>query len=591
MNMLRIRLAVVAIARVGLLVPSMVFAQDLDRLLPDPVVSQVEVPPEKSAATVAGTAGPTLGAWPNEEQLVPELIQLVFSRTPDLIPPTKPVKSGEYQLDVSQIPTLSQESFSVLASYFVGQPVSRESIGRLTNAVRIYLQTANKPFSVVYTPEQDITLGRIQIVVLESEFDGEITIEGNHHFSKEQYFAQIRPQRGGGIDRAQIDEDLAWINRNPFRAATIEAAPGLEPGTTKMKLRVREQFPVRVFVGANNTGTETTQIERLNLGLNWGNVFGKGHQLTAQWTSSWDFQALRSVSGSYAVDLPWRHSLSFSGAYSRTDGIVAQPFALNGESWQIGANYDIPLKSARDGYTHSLRLGVDFKSSDNNFTFSDVPISDNLTHVAQARATYSGSILTAAGSTTFGATLTAAPGGLTRRNKDQFFDVSRFGSKASYVYFKAHASHRVGLDGIKPGLAWTVRTQFQYAPENLIGSEQFGGGGSTTVRGYEEGEIYKDNGVLLSHELRLPPFAPKLGRGPLTDQLQLYLFHDYASLWSARKLAGEGNVDLHSAGVGVDYYMGRHASLRAAYGWQFTDSGSSDSGDNSRLHLSANLSF
>ena len=288
----------------------------------------------------------------------------------------------------------------------------------------------------------------------------------------------------------------------------------------------------------------------------------------------------------YVVDLPWRHTLSFSGAYSRTNGLVAAPFALTGTSWQVAANYDLPLADLRPGFTHALQLGLDFKASDNNFTFASIPITDNLTHVAQARLTYSGRLQSALGVTSFRASLTSSPGGLTDRNETEFFNVSRSGARADYVYLRLGGSHAVPLDPIKAGLSWTVRGQAQLANHNLIGSEQFGGGGAYSVRGYEEGEIYKDNGVLFSHELRLPPFALRPGH-----TLQLYGFQDYARLWSTDPLPGERAADLHSVGAGVDYSFGQRVSLRAAHGWQLSKSGSSETGKSSRLHLSANLSF
>src|SRR5690606_27802416 len=164
------------------------------------------------------------------------------------------------------------------------------------------------------------------------------------------------------------------INANPFRRATVEVAPGAEPGTTDVIVRVRETRPLRVFTRADNSGTATTKEERFAAGFDWGNVWGLGHVLSAQWNSSWDFDTLRSVSGSYVVDLPRRHSLSLTGAYSRTNGLVAPPFALKGMSWQVAANYDIPLR-ARGAFTHALQLGRDFKASDNNFTFATIPLS------------------------------------------------------------------------------------------------------------------------------------------------------------------------------------------------------------------------
>ncbi len=147
----------------------------------------------------------------------------------------------------------------------------------------------------------------------------------------------------------------------------------------------------------------------------------------------------------------------------------------------------------------------------------------------------------------------------------------------------------MSLDSIKEGLSWSLRGDLQLSSFNLIGSEQFGGGGAYSVRGYEQGEVFKDNGGLLSQELRFPMWS---FRGE--HRIQPYFFQDYAYLWSSDELPNEDGVELHSAGLGFDYSYGRNVSVRAAYGWQFIDSGSSESGesgDNARLHLSANLSF
>lgn len=558
-----------------LCLPMVVSAQDLDRLEPAPVPPQVEpLSPPQPFAIEPG------------EVLVDELKGLVFGPSKAAVAEVDPIAGVAFPesawLDTPEL----REGLTL----FLGRPVDGEMLQSIPMAVRLYLAELGFPFSVVYLPEQDITAGIIRVVVLRSKVASEVVIEGATYFSPQLYRDALHLDPGSPLNQQDFHDDVAWLNRNPFRSVAIEARAGKEPGTTEIVLKVREVRPLRIFVGADNTGTETTQLERVNAGVNWGNAFGLGHQASLQATSSWDFNTLRSVSGSYALDLPWRHELSFNGAYSRTNGLVAPPFKLKGTSWQVAANYDVPLASPRTGFTQSLRFGVDFKSSDNNFTFATTPITDNLTHVAQARATWSGNLKSKAGVSSFGTTLTAAPGGLTNRNKDQYFNLSRAGAKANYVYLRANASHTIQLFKIKPGMSWSIRGQFQFSPSNLIGSEQFGGGGSTTVRGYEEGEVYKDNGFLLSQELRLPPWRFSMSKTS-GGQLQTYVFQDFANLWSTDKLPGETSVDLHSAGVGADLSLSQHATLRAAYGWQFTDSGSSNSGDHSRLHLSANLSF
>ncbi len=350
---------------------------------------------------------------------------------------------------------------------------------------------------------------------------------------------------------------------------------------------------MRVFAGANNTGTQSTTEERMLVGFNWGNVFGLGHQLTLQAVTDQEVHHSKALSGSYSFDLPWRHSVSLSGSYSKTDGIVATPFSLEGESWQLGANYTLPLPELKDGkYNQQIVFGADLKSSDNNFDFADIPISDNLTRVIQARAEYTGTLLSDYGLTSGSIKLTAAPGDLSDHNDDQFFSLSRSKASAKYLYGTINLSHSIPLSGLFEGWSWKGRTRLQLSSHNLIGSEQFGAGGSGTVRGYEEGEVFGDEGLLLSQELTAPafPIFKSMG-GKLPDAMTVFLFEDFARTNSVHKLPGERNFNLHSLGLGFRYQLSTYVTAQASYGVQLKDSRSSDTGDNNRLHFSMQISM
>lgn len=578
------------LAGFSLLVPFTLWGQPLDRLEPAPVPSQVEAPPVE-----AGSQGPQanplaeLISAADDEVLVEEFKGLAFFPAEEAAVAAT-VAPG---LDFGELGLLETTVFRGVMAALMEEPVTRTLLMEVTTATKLYLAQQGYPFSIVYLPEQDITDGLVRVVVVRSRLESEIKIDGARYFSERQYRAAMRLKSDAPLAEQTIQADVDWINRNPFRAATIEARAGTEPGTTQLVLRVRETRPLRVFVSADNTGIESTKEERVSTGVNWGNAFGLGHQLSAQWNSSWDFDTLRSVSGAYVADLPWRHTLRTTGAFSQTKGLVAPPFVLRGESWQVGLNYDVPLAAPASvpDFSHTLTFGVDFKASDNNFTFAAIPITDNLTHVAQARVTYGGGWARDTSNTSFGLTLTGAPGGLTDRNADRFFTISRGGAKASYVYGRANANHSIRLDNVKRGLRWALRFQGQYSSETLLGSEQMSGGGTYAVRGYEEDEAYGDNGVLLAQELRLPPWTKALGGARGVLSVQAFVFQDYAHLWNVNPLPGESGIDLHSVGAGFDAGLGRRASLRAAYGWQLRDTGNNNDGDSGRLHLSANVSF
>jgi hemolysin activation/secretion protein len=140
---------------------------------------------------------------------------------------------------------------------------------------------------------------------------------------------------------------------------------------------------------------------------------------------------------------------------------------------------------------------------------------------------------------------------------------------------------------------WTVRGEVQLSNRNLLSSEAFSAGGSQTVRGYEENEVIGDNGILLSQEFLLPVLTPTADFFDETyrDSLQLFVFQDYARTWNVDTLPDEKPYNIMSYGAGVRYQFSQYATLNLAYGWQLRDSGSSDTGDNSRAHISFQFSY
>ena len=334
-------------------------------------------------------------------------------------------------------------------------------------------------------------------------------------------------------------------------------------------------------------------------GFNWGNAFGLGHLMTMQVTTDLEIKYSKAISGSYTMDLPRNHSLSFSGAYSEIVGVPNGGFNQEGTSWQTGLNYSIPLPE-KGAYTHSLELGLDYKSSDNNLELSlppfIIPISDNLTHVAQGRIQYRGTLKDRWGATTWAAKATYSPGGLNTHNDDEAFQGTRAFASAEYAYFNLDGSRSVALGTLwdaMTGWNWSVRASYQYSNRNLLGSEQFSAGGSGSVRGYSEGEVVGDNGFLISQELSPPAISTKVSLPGVqkTGMLQGFVFQDYAKLWNTDQLIGENAFFLHSVGVGFRYQVEQNFTLNVSHGWQLRDSGSSSTGDNRRAHVSLQFSY
>jgi len=515
---------------------------------------------------------------PGEEKILSSLEAIVLLPAP---PAEGERAAATRGLDATRVPFLQTPDFARAVSFFLGRPASIGSLDRLQQVIRIHLQLAGRPLARVFLPPQDITDGTVRIVVQFAALDGDVRVDGNKWFARERYTGVLRARPGEALDAVALNADLAWLNRNPFRRVTPVIEAGGQPGTTRVTLRADERFPFSFSTGYANTGTKATDVDRLSASVQWGNAFGRGDLLNYGFSADPAAAHLRSHSLGYTAFLPWRHVLTLQAAYSTIDSALPAPFAQTGKSWQVGARYEIPLAAPRAGWTQSLNLTADFKSSDNTLEFATIPITGNTTHVAQFGGSYGLTFPALGGQNDARLELQLSPGGLTRYNDTAAFDGSRPGAKAAYGYAKLGLRHQHGLKG---GWGLILSADAQFSTGALLGSEQLNGGGVSAVRGYRENSAFGDWGVLGTAELHAPGFAVFKGR----DRADVFAFVDAASL---RLHVDDDGTDLASAGVGVNYQFGAHFSLRASYGWQLQPIDSSRGVYSGHGHLSANVSW
>lgn len=567
-----------AAASVTLVIASLAFAQDFERVAPKPV--------EPTGEGDVVEAGPP--AAEGDQRVVLERLRgVVFLASPEQVRP-EGVEAFE-GVRTQGLPLLEGQAFETLIEPYLGKPASLKSLNQLARDVVLYCREHDQPVVDVFVPEQDVTSGVVQVVVLEGRL-GQVRVVGNEHFADDLFLSQVRAEPGGSLSASRLQADVDWLNLNPFRRVDVVFVPGTEPGLTDLELRVADRFPLRLYTGYENTGTPVTDEDRLLAGFNWGNVLGLDHQLGYQFTTSPEPDEFTAHAATYLAPLPWRHTLSIFGSYAETKGEVDDPFDMTGRSWQLGLRYAIPLASPSERFDHELRFGLDFKQSNNNLLFGGDQVFDTTTDIAQLVVGYDAALTDDWGVTSAGASLFLSPGGLTGNNRTQNYEDARVGADPEYAYARFHLERATRLPG---DFTWLIRGQAQIADDNLLASEQLGLGGFDTIRGYTEREANGDEGFWLSTELRTPPLQPARLLGlEAQDSLQLLTFFDYGMVSPHDALAGEDeHVILASAGVGLRYAISHILSLRYDYGWQLRDSGLSPEGRNGQHHLGVVVSL
>lgn len=516
-------------------------------------------------------------ARPDETRLADQLVGLRIVATPaQLADPGFPAPG----IDPTRVPLCNREDFYLIVAAFMDQPVSKPSLDRLVLAVQHYVHLQGKSLVSVYLPPQDITGGYVQIVVSEAKSAGAIKVVGAKYFSEATYLAALSQDPDQPVNEAGLKADVDWINRNPYRQARLAAGSGPTAGSTQINLLVQERAPWAVSASVDNTGTKSTEEQRVSAGVSWANAFGRGDMMNYRFIADPSLEHSRTHTAGYTAFLPWRHIASLSAMYTDLDSIMPEPFTQRGTSWQTSLRYEVPLRAPRAGWAQNLSFTADFKYSDNNIEFALVPVTNNATHVVQAGANYGFTFPALGGQNSVYLSGHASPGGLTDYNTDEAYAGTRPGAKASYVYGALTFSHQRPLGR----WSWMTNANLQLASGALLGSEQLNGGGSGAVRGYAESTAFGDWGVVVNNELHAPGFGLFKGR----DQLDLFAFVDFASL---NLHVDHESTDLRSAGLGLNYQFGRHFSARAAYGWHDDNSNGPFTLHSGHGHISVSLDW
>ena len=530
-------------------------AQDYQHIAPKPV------PPVAPAQPASA---------PDSEVLLPQLDGLVFVAKPGDV-----VKNGVRTkgVAITDLPVPVPSRFTALAGKYLGNKFTRGDLNHLITDIIVYYRHHGRPVVDLIVPEQDITTGTVQLLVLEGRLE-HVVVTGNHWASNGAITSGITLQPGDEIRSSELLDDLDWLNSNSFHTTSVIYHPGEEMGATSLELQTKDRFPVRPYLAYEDSGNAATGFDRYEAGFNWGDAFqlGLDQQLNYQYTSSADGDSLRAHAGSYIIPLPWHNTLTFFGSYTDTRGLVPPLVDINGRSYQISGRYSVPLPTFRSAsgltYKQSIAAGFDYKYNKNALEFGSLPAGGTLYDVDQFVVGYDGTEADKYGQTTLDDQCFLSPGNWGGNNNDVAFAGAHGLASSHYVYDTLTLGR---VTRLPENCSLVLRATLQFSDANLVPSEQLGFGGYDSVRGYDEREVNADEGYIFSTEVRSPPVSigELVGHPEVHDQLQVLGFWDYGAAYNYEPLAGEAyETPLSGIGGGVRYTINTNLSLRFDYGFQ-----------------------
>lgn len=466
---------------------------------------------------------------------------------------------------------------------YLGPGRTQEDVEKAAAALqKAYGDKGYKATQVIIAPEQPgLAAGIIMLQAIEGRV-GKLYVTGAKYFLPSQVKAKARSlAEGKVINFNDVTRDIVALNQIGDRKVKPELTPGDEPGVFNVKLVVDDKLPLHGSVELNNRYSADTTELRLNGALSYGNLWQRGHTLGANYQiSPQDPSQVKVFTGYYIwrfQDLDWL-SLMLTGTKQDSNVSSLGTVAVAGRGNVYGIHGIITLPSM-ENFFESVNVGFDYKHFDQDVTVAG-QVDQSPIDYYPFSITWDGTWLhsrqvsdptpedpnnmmrkdTGTTQVTAGVVMAFRGFGSDRANLER----NRFGADNNFIYFRGDISH----EQILPG-GWQLygKIHGQAADQPLVNSEQFGGGGLGTARGYLEAEVLGDNAIFGTAEIRTPSLLreykahrkPGTPEEPTGAEWRFYVFGDVGTLTNHNTLPDQdSSFRLASIGLGSELQINTH---------------------------------
>ena len=397
---------------------------------------------------------------------------------------------SRYELE--GLPAQMEAPPSWLLARYTGPCVGAQQLNDLLGELNTWYQSRGWITTRVYIEAQKKLTERLQIRVVPGRIE-KITINGD---DQDPRVANAFPRRAQGLlNLRDLEQGLENINRLPSQQGTFKLYPGQEPGTSEVRVEIKDGARFRLSEMLDNSGSASLGHWKSTTELAFDNTIQRNDQLAIGLLKNLDRGDLKAlfqgITFSYLLPVGyhlWTTSASWIDTQFTLPGINTT-YPLQTQAQKLGVGYEYLY--ARDQQSkQSLVAGVDV--SRQKTQVQDIEIK------SQTRR------------------LTVAYAGLKGKhyNGNQVYDWSvrvEQGLKAvnAQISLPAGTNSQYRLLKIKAGATWPmpqdrglVRSAFtaQAAPHDAPTSAQLQIGGRYDVRGFQQNSLLAPSGWFMRNE-------------------------------------------------------------------------------------------
>ncbi len=407
---------------------------------------------------------------------------------------------------------------------YSGRKVSVDELQSLRQFLSLQYLQLGYVNSGVIIPEQSIADGVIVFEAIEGHLD-QVALTGNDDIDSRYIEHRLRKGLASPLNVNSLQDALRSLQQNRLIGkvdAQLKPLTGL--GEAELGLHVVEAPSRDLAVAVSNHRSTSIGSGVLEVAYTDHNLTGAGDRLDVQLALT---EGLEEIALAYALPIPDTDLLITSYLSTSDSEVVEKPFEqldIESESTSYGVRLSGPIRFAEQ-FPLSVYVGMNHRESDafllgQPFSFS------------------SGAVDGESSSTTieFGADFIARSSiqvlaaNLSVRQGIDALDASVSDSgdipDGEFTAIYGQVQYALRMEQIA-GSQLIVRGAFQNSLDALLPLEKIAIGGHSTVRGYRENQLVRDNGVILSAEWRVPVFQSEQS----THNLQGILFADWGEAW------------------------------------------------------------
>ena len=422
------------------------------------------------------------------------------------ISPTAPAQAADSRcfpvkdIEIKGADSLSsRERESVLKPY-TGQCLGVSQLNELLKSITNRYIDRGLVTSRAYLPQQDMSQGRLQVLVVEGTLE---SLKGadNSTLSGRELAMTFPGQAGSQLDLREIEQAIDQLNRLPSNRAQMELAPGSEVGGSTVVVKNNPQKPWRVGLSRTNDGQKSTGEQQWGTGFEWDSPFGLADQLVLRGghDAISDHQRT-SKNAMFHYNLPWGW-WNFSYTYSQSDyRSLAQGNGHDYKQRGDSANHQLRAERVihRDALSKtSLNAGLAHVRSNNYVEDARLQNSSHRLSEFQVGINHGRRIASAFVNLDVG-----------MQNGIGAFDAQGNHDPKPGLPDARYRKYTATLSYLQPFKLWGESFSFtslatgQRSEDVLFSPQRMSLGGSASVRGYKDQQLSGDSGGYWRNDLR-----------------------------------------------------------------------------------------